>query len=111
MLRLPCTTIDDIITQEHAGMTYFNVKNAKPARNLHELKKFGGKLSIQEWRDMNQKVTIVEPKKQSKKVEIPNSIYEKDIKAEAMIFGKCLKDDRPTKAESCYGLQKYLLNV
>ena len=79
------------------------------------MKIFGGKLNITQWRAQNKLIhNLNKPKIESKKnIEIPNIIYEKDIKAEAMIFGKCVKQEEEKSKSStmAYGLQKYLVNV
>lgn len=116
MLRLPTCTIDDIIVQEHLANHYFQIKCCKPAQNLSLLKKYGGTLSITQWRKKNiHPQSFKAPKHKSKKVEIPTSVYKKDIKAEAMIFGKCVHNDTTIKKQPTdpvtYGLQKFLVNI
>lgn len=115
MLNSPSITIDDVIVQEHMAITFFNTYDVKPAKSLYFLKKFGGKLNITQWRAQNKLIhNLNKPKIESKKnIEIPNIIYEKDIKAEAMIFGKCVKQEEEKSKSStmAYGLQKYLVNV
>lgn len=112
-LRLPHCTIDDMVLNEHISMVYFHVSRAKPAHSLYKLKKHGGELDIEEWRKSFACVHKLKNSKTAskKQTELPHKIYTKNVKAEALIFGRCNNEEDTKTGKQTYGLQQYLIDV